>query len=249
MGEYSALKEAIDTAMHKIKVAKNAIKDAINTAGEPMDVSVDDTDTFRSYADAIRLMYQRIWSSDDGTDAPAKCIITNDDFPLAPMHNYGYIDINDLSADRFGDDKKYYAASSFIVDIQNPPIPILSEDNLLAGKITAHSDSGEWIGAYAGQTPPDGYRPIVQSASFPHNPSSVQIGMYDAFCRVCYNSDGEYGNRGYMLFPDGYYISFTLGNKDNTITILADGKQESFKYLGSWDRGTYGVWQRLTGGD
>jgi hypothetical protein len=166
------------------------------------------------------------------------------------MHNYGYIDINDLSADRFGDDKKYYAASSFIVDIQNPPVPILSEDNLLVGKITSYSDSGEWIGAYTGQTPPDEYRPIVRGGSpFPHNPSSIQIGMYDVFCRVCYNSDGGYSNPDYMLFPDGYYISFTLGNKDNTITILADGKQESFKYLGTWDRGTYGVWQRLTGGD
>lgn len=129
MGEYTALKEAIDISMAKIKSAKNAIKNAINTAGESMGVSVDDTDTFRSYADAIRLMYQRIWSSDDGTDAPAKCIITNADFPAAPMHNYGYIDINDLSADRFGDDDKYYAASSFIVNIQNPPVPILVQEN------------------------------------------------------------------------------------------------------------------------
>lgn len=249
MGEYSALKEAIDISMRKIKLAKNAIKDAINTAGEPMDVSVDDTDTFRYYAEAIRSMYQRIWSSDDGTDAPAKCIITNDDFPAAPMHNYGYIDINDLSASRFGDSDKYVAVSSFIVNIQNPPVPILSEDNLLVGKITSYSDSGEWIGAYTGQTPPDEYRPIVATSPFPHRPGSVQIGMYDAFCRVCYNSDGGSANPDYMLFPDGYYISFTLGNKDNTITILADGKQESFKYLGTWDHGTYGVWQRLTGGD
>ena len=248
-GEYSALKKAIDTAMGKIKNAKNSIKSAINTAGASMHVHVDDTDTFRSYADAIRLMYQRIWSSDDDTDAPAKCIITNDDFPLAPMHNYGYIDINNLSADRFGDDNKYYAASSFIVDIQNPPVPILSEDNLFVGKITSYYDSGESIGTYTGQTPPDEYGPIVATSPFPHNPSSVQIGMYDAFCRVCYNSDGGSSNRGYMLFPGGYYISFTLGNKDNIITILVDGKQESFKYLGSWDRGTYGVWQRLTGGD
>lgn len=247
--EYSALKEAIDTAMGKIKNAKNSIKSAINTAGASMHVHVDDTDTFRSYADAIRLMYQRIWSSDDGTDAPAKCIITNDDFPLAPMHNYGYIDINDLSADRFGDDKKYYAASSFIVDIQNPPVPILSEDNLLVGKVTSYYDSGEWIGVYDGQTPPDEYRSIVTARPFPHEPRSIQIGMYCAFCRVCYNSDGGASDRGYMSFPGGYYISFTLGNKDNTITILADGKQESFKYLGSWDHGTYGVWQRLNGGN
>ena len=47
MGEFSALKEAIDIAMRKIKLAKNAIKDAINTAGEPLGVRGDDTDTFR----------------------------------------------------------------------------------------------------------------------------------------------------------------------------------------------------------
>ena len=129
MGQYSALKEAIDVAMGKIKNAKNSIKSAINTAGASMHVHVDDTDTFRSYADAIRLMYQRIWSSDDDTDAPEKCIITNNDFPLAPKHNNGYIDINDLSAARFGDENKYFAASSFIVDIQNPPVPILIQEN------------------------------------------------------------------------------------------------------------------------
>lgn len=127
--EYSALKEAIDTAMGKIKNAKNSIKSAINTAGASMHVHVDDTDTFRSYADAIRLMYQRIWSSDDDTDAPEKCIITNADFPLSPQHNSGYIDINDLSAARFGDENKYFAASSFIVNIQNPPVPILVQEN------------------------------------------------------------------------------------------------------------------------
>ena len=249
MDEYSALKEAIDTAMGKIKNAKNSIKSAINTAGASMHVHVDDTDTFRSYADAIRLMYQRIWSSDDGTDAPQKCIITNDDFPLSPQHNSGYIDINDLSADRFGDENKYYAASSFIVDIQNPPVPILSEDNLFVGKVTSYYDSGEWIGAYSGQTPPDEYRTIVAARPFPHEPRSIQIGTYCAFCRVCYNNDSGYNNPDYILFPGDCYISFTVGNKDNTITILADGKQESFKYLGSWDRGTYGVWQRLTGGN
>lgn len=127
--EYSALKEAIDVALRKIKNAKNSIKSAINTAGASMHVHVDDTDTFRSYADAIRLMYQRIWSSDDDTDAPQKCIITSADFPLSPQHNSGYIDINNLSEARFGDTDKYFAASSFIVNIQNPPVPILVQEN------------------------------------------------------------------------------------------------------------------------
>lgn len=140
MGEFSALKKAIDDSMATIKHAKNAIKNAINTVGEPLGVRVDDTDTFRSYgehltgkpdgqSDYIRLLYQRIWSSDDNTDAPKKCIITNDDFPAAPMHNYGYIDINDKSAKEFGDEDKYVAVSSFIVNIQNPPVPILVQEN------------------------------------------------------------------------------------------------------------------------
>ena len=247
MGEYSALKDAIDVSMKKIKDAKKAIKDAINTAGEPMDVSVDETDTFRSYADAIRNMYQRIWSSDDGTDAPAKCIITNDDFPNVPMHNYGYIDINDLSADRFGDDKKYYAASSFIVDIQNPPVPIGSEDNYFVGKITSISHGTEPEGLYTGPTPPDDYGGITgYNSKMPRYAVDTEIGKYVIFCTDCYNGSGNF-----MTFPGGLFYSYTRSYEMNTIiTISAYGKEETFTYLGRWNHhNDENVWQRLTGGD
>ena len=192
MGEYSALKEAIDTAMGKIKNAKNSIKSAINTAGASMHVHVDDTDTFRSYADAIRLMYQRIWSSDDGTDAPEKCIITNDDFPLAPMHNYGYIDINDLSASRFTEENRYFAASSFIVNIQNPPVPIGSKDNYFIGKIVSIAHSSEPDGEYTGTTP-ENYG-LVRSnlAGEPVYPLDREIGNYIAFFTGCWTAQNPY---------------------------------------------------------
>lgn len=247
--EYSALKEAIDTAMGKIKNAKNSIKSAINTAGASMHVHVDDTDTFRSYADAIRLMYQRIWSSDDGTDAPAKCIITNDDFPLSPQHNSGYIDINNLSADRFGDDKKYYAASSFIVDIQNPPVPIISDENYFAGKITSFNTLPGNTSYYGGPYPSEDYEPIIgNGGSIPHEYYQIEVGKYTKFCSVCRLRGSE--TQDYITFPGGLFISFTQDTDNSTVTILADGKDETFKFLGKWEgQGTWGIWQRLTGGN
>lgn len=253
MGEYSALKEAIDTAMGKIKNAKNSIKSAINTAGASMHVHVDDTDTFRSYADAIRLMYQRIWSSDDGTDAPAKCIITNKDFPAAPMHNYGYIDINDLSADRFGDDKKYYAASSFIVDIQNPPVPILADDNYILGRITSVTPGSDWTQDYTGEIPPSGYYPIMG-----YNSSTPQeiindsvIGKYIIFLVPTHHRNSYSGDDEFIDFPgEDIFYSYSRSYYLNTeITIMAYGEIERFKYLGTWDNVEWGVWQRLTGGN
>lgn len=259
MGEYSALKEAIDVAMHKIKVAKNAIKDAINTAGEPMDVSVDETDTFRSYAEAIRSMYQRIWSSDDGTDAPEKCIITNKDFPNVPMHNYGYVDINDLSADRFGDDKKYYAASSFIVDIQNPPVPIGSEDNFFIGYILSIEHGTTPVGPYPGSLPSGEYNTIC--GALMENPDLLQdsdIGRYMLLSTDIYTFEGSWaaGDHDYIYskFPGGVYASRTYCAEMNTkVKIFAYGKEETFEFLGRWtETGTHsldGIWRRLTGGD
>lgn len=266
MGEYSALKEAIDISMAKIKAAKNAIKDAINTAGDPMGVSVDDTDTFRSYADAIKLMYQRIWSSDDDTDAPAKCIITNDDFPAAPMHNYGYIDINDLSASRFTDANKYYAASSFIVNIQNPPVPIGSKDNYFIGKIVSIEHSSEPDGDYTGTLPPENYG-LVRSylAGEPVYPLDREIGKYIAFFTGCWTAQDPYeytSEVDYIDFPGGLYMSYFGGTTwptgsggiNSTVTIAAYDRDngtvnETFKYLGRWHGKNVGIWQRLTGGD
>ena len=261
MGEYSALKEAIDTAMGKIKNAKNSIKSAINTAGASMHVHVDDTDTFRSYADAIRLMYQRIWSSDDDTDAPAKCIITNNDFPLAPMHNYGYIDINDLSASRFTDANKYFAASSFIVDIQNPPVPIGSEDNYFIGYILSIEHGTTPIGPYPGPVPSDDdYNTICQGLM--ENPTDLQdrdIGRYMFLSTDIYTIEGSHATGDleyvYSKFPGGLYASKTWSYEMNTkVTIFAYGKEETFEFLGRWsDIGgahpLVGIWRRLTGGN
>ena len=248
--EYSALKEAIDTAMRKIKNAKNSIKSAINTAGASMHVHVDETDTFRSYADAIRLMYQRIWSSDDDTDAPQKCIITSADFPLSPQHNSGYIDINDLSAERFGDENKYFAASSFIVNIQNPPVPIIVNNNYFVGKIIGYHDTGVYPEAYDGPLPPDGYKAVVGTSGVPHdiyNSTPERLyGKYIKFCSVvCSNAT----NGPYAEFPGGLFVSFALGGMGSELNIIADGGNETFKCLGKWDHGTYGIWQRLTGGN
>ena len=256
--EYSALKEAIDTAMGKIKNAKNSIKSAINTAGASMHVHVDDTDTFRSYADAIRLMYQRIWSSDDGTDAPEKCIITNDDFPLSPQHNSGYIDINDLSASRFTDENRYFAASSFIVNIQNPPVPIGSEDNFFIGYILSIEHGTTPIGPYPGSVPSDDYNTICMGLM--ENPTDLQdrdIGRYMFLSTDIYTIEGSIGDLEYVYskFPGGLYASKTWSYEMNTkVTIFAYGKEETFEFLGRWsDIGgahpLVGIWRRLTGGD
>lgn len=100
---------------------KGIIADAINEAADGI-VSVSQHGDYKKYADAIRKMYKRIWSSADDTTAPLKCIITNDDLQYGKWHNYGYVDINEISAKRFGDYDKYYAASSFYVQIENPPV-------------------------------------------------------------------------------------------------------------------------------
>lgn len=270
MGEFSALKKAIDDSMATIKHAKNAIKDAINTVGEPLGVRVDDTDTFRSYgehltgkpdgqSDYIRLLYQRIWSSDDNTDAPKKCIITNDDFPAAPMHNYGYIDINDLSASRFGDSDKYVAVSSFIVNIQNPPVHIGSEDNFFIGYILSIEHGTTPIGPYPGPVPdPEVYNTICNGLM--ENPTDLQdrdIGRYMLLSTDIFTTEGSIGDIEYVYskFPGGLYASETWSYEMNTkVTIFAYGKEETFEFLGRWtDIGGHhplvGIWRRLTGGD
>lgn len=271
MGEFSAFKDAIDIAMRKIKLAKNAIKDAINTVGEPLGVRVDDTDTFRSYgekltgkpdgqSDYIRLLYQRIWSSDDDTDAREKCIIINDDFPAAPMHNYGYIDINDLSASRFGDSDKYVAVSSFIVNIQNPPVHIGSEDNYFIGYILSIEHGTTPIGPYPGSVPSDDYNTICMGLM--ENPADLQdrdIGRYMFLSTDIYTIEGSHATGDleyvYSKFPGGLYASKTWSYEMNTkVTIFAYGKEETFEFLGRWsDIGgahpLVGIWRRLTGGD
>lgn len=66
------------------------------------------------------------------------CVIRNSD--LAPGYgkytNYGYVDINELSEKRFGDYDKYHAASSFYVDIYNPPVYTSGNGGLLVGECT-----------------------------------------------------------------------------------------------------------------
>lgn len=270
MGEFSALKDAIDVSMKKIKDAKKAIKDAINTVGEPLGVRVDDTDTFRSYgehltgkpdgqSDYIRLLYQRIWSSDDNTDALKKCIITNDDFPAAPMHNYGYIDINDKSAKEFGDEDKYVAVSSFIVDIQNPPVPIGSENNFFIGYILSIEHGTTPVGPYPGSVPSDDYYTIC--GALMENPDLLQdsdIGRYMLLSTDIYTFEGSWaaGDHDYIYskFPGGVYASRTYCAEMNTkVTIFAYGKEETFEFLGRWtETGAHslnGIWRRLTGGD
>lgn len=265
MGEFSALKKAIDDSMVTIKRAKNAIKDAINTVGEPLGVRVDDTDTFRSYgekltgkpdgqSDYIRLLYQRIWSSDDNTDAPKKCIITNDDFPAAPMHNYGYIDINDKSAKEFGDEDKYVAVSSFIVDIRNPPVYIGSKDNYFIGYILSIEHGTTPRGPYPGSLPdPEVYDTIC--GGLMENPVDLQdrdIGRYMLLSTdIRTYIDGEYV---YSKLPGGLYAANTYSYEMNTkVTIFAYGKEETFEFLGTWAatgyRARVGIWRRLTGGD
>ena len=259
MGDYGALRDAIEVSIGKIKAAKSAIKNAINTAGASIGVHVDDTDTFRSYADYIRLMYQRIWSSDDNTDAPKKCIIINDDFPAAPMHNYGYIDINDLSASRFGDSDKYIAVSSFIVNIQNPPVYIGSKDNFFIGYILSIEHGTTPIGPYPGSVPdPEVYNTICNGLM--ENPTDLQdrdIGRYMFLSTDIYTTEGSIGDIEYVYskFPGGLYASKTWSYEMNTkVTIFAYGKEETFEFLGRWtDIGgghpLVGIWRRLTGGD
>ena len=69
------------------------------------------------------------------------CVIRNSD--LAPGYgkytNYGYVDINELSEKRFGDYDKYHAASSFYVDIYNPPVYVIGD--LLVGPCTLTNKS------------------------------------------------------------------------------------------------------------
>lgn len=254
MGEYSALKEAIDISMRKIKLAKNAIKDAINTAGEPMGVSVDDTDTFRSYADAIRSMYQRIWSSDDGTDAPAKCIITNDDFPNVPMHNYGYIDINDLSADRFGDDKKYYAASSFIVDIQNPPVPILEQNHLFY-------EAADLVSTIQPTVDPSSFPDVLDSNLSPALVTLIDYSNFrndylTLFHNIFVGENGTITVDPYANFgKNKIYISQSPEYWSEGATYVLKEHDETFTFikrvaLASYPTGFhYALYERLTGGD
>lgn len=262
MGEYSALKEAIDTAMGKIKNAKNSIKSAINTAGASMGVHVDDTDTFRSYADAIRLMYQRIWSSDDDTDAPAKCIITNKNFPDVPMHNYGYIDINDLSEEMFGDTDKYFAASSFIVDIQNPPVPILSEDKYFFGQIVAYTPSGSaedpalpvpWDESQPNHRT---YVPLINYQGYFPIYHNIEVDAFIRLCKVLIDTDGDpeyYSSTGFMELDEDRFIAQSSSYYGDMITVKvdSDGTTKSFVYMGYVVINGYrwGMWVKQSGGD
>ena len=252
--EYSALKEAIDTAMGKIKNAKNSIKSAINTAGASMHVHVDDTDTFRSYADAIRLMYQRIWSSDDGTDAPAKCIITNNDFPNVPMHNYGYIDINDLSADRFGDDNKYYAASSFIVDIQNPPVPILEQEHLFF-------EAADLVSTIQPTVDPSSFPDVLDSNHFPAlitlmGYSDTRNDYLTLFHNIFVSENGAITVDPYANFGENkIYISRVPDYWGAGATFVLKEHNETFTFIkrvALADYPTafnYALYERLTGGN
>lgn len=158
---------------------KGEIADAINEAADGI-VSVSQYGDYKKYADAIRKMYKRIWSSADdarlqeatielpnleelqkfelrlldfeyitninaNTDGSytvrymTKCVIRNYDLLYGKYHNYGYVDINDISAARFGDYDKYYAVSSFYVDIQNPPVYAIGD--LLVGPCTLTNKS------------------------------------------------------------------------------------------------------------
>lgn len=69
------------------------------------------------------------------------CVIRNSD--LAPGYgkytNYGYVDINELSEKRFGDYDKYHAASSFYVDIYNPPV--FFDDGHVEGEMTYYPEA------------------------------------------------------------------------------------------------------------
>lgn len=69
------------------------------------------------------------------------CVIRNSD--LAPGYgkytNYGYVDINELSEKRFGDYDKFHAASSFYVDIYNPPV--FFDDGHVEGEITYYPEA------------------------------------------------------------------------------------------------------------
>lgn len=254
MGEYSALKEAIDISMRKIKLAKNAIKDAINTAGEPMGVSVDDTDTFRYYATAIRSMYQRIWSSDDGTDAPEKCIITNKDFPAAPMHNYGYIDINDLSASRFRDENKYFAASSFIVDIQNPPVPILGQNHLFF-------EAADLVSTIQPTVDPSSFPDVLDSNHFPAlttliDYSNTRNDYLTLFHNIFVSENGAITVDPYANFGENkIYISRSPEYWSEGATFVLKEHDETFTFikrvaLASYPTGfDYALYERLTGGD
>ena len=252
--EYSALKEAIDTAMGKIKNAKNSIKSAINTAGASMHVHVDDTDTFRSYADAIRLMYQRIWSSDDGTDAPEKCIITNDDFPLSPQYNSGYIDINDLSASRFTDENRYFAASSFIVNIQNPPVPILGQNHLFF-------EAADIVSTIQPTVDPSSFPDVLDSNHFPAlttliDYSNTRNDYLTLFHNIFVSENGAitvdpYANLG----ENKIYISRVPDYWDEGATFVLKEHDETFTFikrvaLASYPTGfNYALYERLTGGD
>lgn len=254
MGEYSALKEAIDVSMRKIKIAKNAIKDAINTAGDPMGVSVDDTDTFRSYADAIRLMYQRIWSSDDDTDAPEKCIITNKDFPNVSMHNYGYIDINDLSASRFTDANKYFAASSFIVDIQNPPVPILGQNHLFY-------EAADLVSTIQPTVDPSSFPDVLDSNHFPALTTLIDYSNFrndylTLFHNIFVGENGTitvdpYANLG----ENKIYISKSPEYWSEGATFVLKEHNETFTFikrvaLAPWPTAfNYALYERLTGGN
>lgn len=253
-GEYSALKKAIDTAMGKIKDAKNSIKSAINTAGASMHVHVDDTDTFRSYADAIRLMYQRIWSSDDGTDAPAKCIITNKNFPDVPTHNHGYIDINDLSEEMFGDTDKYFAASSFIVDIQNPPVPILEDDHLFF-------EAADLVSTIQPTVDPSSFPDVLDSNHFPAlttlmDYSNIRNDYLTLFHNIFVSENGvitvdPYANLGenkiYISRSPEYWgegATFVLKEHNDTFTFI-----KRVALASSPTSFNYALYERLTGGN
>ncbi len=273
MGEFSALKKAIDDSMATIKAAKNAIKDAINTVGEPLGVRVDDTDTFRSYgehltgkpegqSDYIRLLYQRIWSSDDNTDAPKKCIITNDDFPAAPMHNYGYIDINDKSAKEFVDEDKYVAVSSFIVNIQNPPVPILSEDKYFFGQIVAYTPSGSaedpalpvpWDESQPNHRT---YVPLINYQGYFPIYHNIEVDSFIRLCKVLIDTDGDpeyYSSTGFMELDNNRFIAQASSYYGDAITVKvdSDGTTKSFVYMGYVVINGYrwGMWVKQSGGN
>ena len=180
------------------------------------------------------------------------CVIRNDDLQYGKWSNYGYIDINEISESRFGDYDKYHAASSFYIDIYNPPVYVNGNGGLLVGactltnKVCTVTDTeieastlwNKFATAYPNNTdifPGDAnsltIRPIMLNYDYT-TLTSTNTGLMTLCNAVLEKVSDDYHMSWQIVEPAAYekaYIGRGSGYNDGDIISMLDG--ENTKYF------------------